>query len=80
MATIKGIAIDLETNEPIFNARIEVDGIVTSTDEDGKFEVEVKPGKYTILCKSQIYQPIRYSVTVAEPGEEVTLRSRKITL
>lgn len=68
---IFGVVTDDLTNEPLIGANILIEGssIGTSTDEDGRYLVNVKPGTYTIVVSYVSYQPSKATVRLEEGGQ-----------
>jgi iron complex outermembrane receptor protein len=67
---IKGKVVDLETGQPIPNANVVVVGtlIGSSSDNNGEFEIKVKPGIYEVEVKVIGYEVERKRV-VLEKGK-----------
>ena len=81
MPIIRGIATDVDTGEAISNARVDIkndESYRTSTDDEGKFEIEVLAGEYTVDLRSKVYRSVDVDVTVEEGEEaECKLESEK---
>ena len=81
MPIIRGIATDVDTGEAISNARVDIENdesYRTSTDDEGKFEIEVLAGEYTVDLRSSVYESVDVDVTVEEGEEaECELESEK---
>ena len=76
MPIIRGFATDVDTGEAISNARIDIENDEvhrTSTDDEGKFEIEVVPGEYIVKLRSNVYESVDVDVTVEE-GEKAECR------
>src|SRR5690606_6101979 len=58
---IQGIIIEESTNEPAIGVRISVENSTfgTISDFDGKFEIDIKPGNYTVIFSSIAYDTVR---------------------
>ena len=81
MPIIRGIATDVDTGEAISNARVDIkndESYRTSTDAEGKFEIEVLAGEYTVDLRSKVYKSVDVGVAVEEGEEaECKLESEK---
>ena len=49
--TVTGVMTDADTNEPLIGANVLVKGttIGTTSDFDGKYQIDLEPGTYTIV-------------------------------
>lgn len=67
---IKGTVVDGENNEPLPGANVLLKGTHTgtTTDFNGKFVLEVKPGTYTVIISYVGYEDYSKKVTV-KPGQ-----------
>ena len=73
--TLRGTIIDDETAEPIFGATIYIqsEGTGTTSDFDGKFELQLDPGEYTLRISYISYQTIEVEDVEIEEGEVTNL-------
>ncbi len=73
--TIVGIIIDNELSEPMIaaNAGIVGTSIGVSADFDGKFEIKVAPGNYTLSFSFIGYETLELKDVVVKPNEVVNL-------
>ncbi|HET8865705.1 MAG TPA: TonB-dependent receptor [Gracilimonas sp.] len=73
--TLRGTIIDDETAETIFGATIYIQsmGTGTTSDFDGKFELELAPGEYTLRISYISYQTIDIENVEIEEGEVTNL-------
>ncbi len=65
--TVNGIVTDESTTKPVefLNVLVEGTSIGTVTDENGKFQLSLDPGTYTILFSSIDYEPASEKITLA---------------
>jgi len=62
---VYGFVLDAATKGVVVGARVELDGMVTTSDEDGYFRFDdVKPGTYTLTVTADGYQPYSATLTV----------------
>ena len=73
LGIVEGVVIDAETGEPIYGARVELNGNVTFTDEKGLFRFEVEKGRYRIRVVAPNYYPAEKVIDV-EAGEAIRLK------
>ena len=68
---ITGIIVDGKTGEPLIEAGVEVveTGKKVFTDIDGKYRIELPPGKYEIRAFYPQYQGQRVKNVVVTPGK-----------
>jgi len=79
--TIKGIVIDKETNEPLYGANVLVkEGLGIVTDFDGKFNIPVEKGEYTITTSYVGFETIIKKITVADKPIYITFQMETVTL
>lgn len=73
--TLRGTIIDDETAEPIFGATIYIqsEGTGTTSDFDGKFELQLNPGEYTLRISYISYQTIEVEDVEIKEGEVTNL-------
>lgn len=71
--SIKGTIIDKQTKETLIGATVQIDGSTAGvvTDIDGKYNLRVKNGTYTITVKYVGYKPI--SMNGVKVGDDTTL-------
>jgi carboxypeptidase family protein len=91
-ATITGVVIDQETEQPVPRANVfaspkrpgagSMGGSGGDAGEDGRFHLEVEPGDYTVHAAAENYGPAMMEVSVgSSPGSDVRLAlSRGLTL
>ncbi|MBK6443882.1 MAG: TonB-dependent receptor [Bacteroidetes bacterium] len=80
---ISGVIRDGKTNEPIIGAIVSLKGTSTgsSTDIDGKFELEVKQALPVTLVISFVgYEPQEIKVTSVDKGLNLKLKSKEVEL
>lgn len=80
---ISGVIRDGKTNEPIIGAIVSLKGtsIGSSTDIDGKFELEVKQALPVTLVISFVgYEPQEIKVTSVDKGLNLKLKSKEVEL
>lgn len=67
----KGTVKDERTNESLPGVTISLKGTTTGTvtNQDGNFQLEVKPGKYTLLTSYISYNPLEYTDIEIKKGE-----------
>ena len=58
---LHGVLTDRETGQPVSDATVEIVGTehVAITDEEGRYELELPPGNYTVRILSPVHEPIR---------------------
>ena len=73
-ATIAGRVTDKVTGEPVIEAGVEIvgQGIKVSTDIDGRYKVEVPPGRYQVRFFAPLYQGVRLENVNATAGAVAT--------
>ncbi|MDO5522796.1 MAG: TonB-dependent receptor [Bacteroidia bacterium] len=74
--TIKGIILDVKTNEPLIGASILIDGTTqgAAADLDGNFVIpNVSPGTYSLTASYVAYQTLNISGVVVESNKETEL-------
>lgn len=73
--TLRGTIIDDETAEPIFGATIYIqsEGTGTTSDFDGKFELQLDSGEYTLRISYISYQTIEIEDVEIDEGEITNL-------
>ena len=73
--TLRGTIIDDETAEPIFGSTIYIQslGAGTTSDFDGKFELQLDPGEYTLRISYISYQTIEIENVEVQEGEVTNL-------
>lgn len=73
--TLRGTIIDDETAEPIFGSTIYIQstGNGTTSDFDGKFELKLDPGEYTLRISYISYQTIEIQNVEIKEGEVTNL-------
>lgn len=66
-ATIKGTVTDEKTKTPVQFLNVLVEGTTngTVTDEEGKFQLSIDPGTYTLVFSSMDYEAVTEKITVA---------------
>ncbi|MDW8348613.1 MAG: carboxypeptidase-like regulatory domain-containing protein, partial [Bacteroidia bacterium] len=71
---ITGKVIDKETNEPVpmVNILVKNTPIVVQTDMDGKYEIDIKPGEYTLEIKFIGYADVLITGVKVKKGETNT--------
>ena len=69
--TISGIVVDSETNETLIGANILVKGsaLGTVTDTQGKYNLEIKQGSYTIIASYVGYNSIEKQIKVGNSSQ-----------
>lgn len=72
---IAGKIIDKKTGEDIIGATISIEGTTngTSTDIDGKYILNVEPGKYTVLVSYVSYKTLKFENVEVKAGEVTNL-------
>ncbi|MFP8487834.1 TonB-dependent receptor domain-containing protein [Gracilimonas sp. Q87] len=78
--TLRGTIIDDETAEPIFGATIYIQstGTGTTSDFDGKFELQLDPGEYTLRISYISYQTIEIEDVEIDEGEVTNLANIRL--
>jgi hypothetical protein len=78
MGRIEGRVVDAESDEPLFDAAVEVleTGDEVRTDEDGRYALELPPGSYTLRCYYPFYLTERYPDVRVRRGGRVRLELR----
>ncbi len=71
-STIQGIVTDDETSEPIIGASLFIKGttIGTVSDFNGFYKLDVKPGKYTLVCSFVGYPTKEIKKIVVKEGQQ----------
>ncbi|KRP27611.1 MAG: hypothetical protein ABS28_04840 [Cryomorphaceae bacterium BACL22 MAG-120619-bin32] len=74
--SITGIVLDGDYNEPLPFANVSVKGTKTgaTTDIDGKFEIKVAPGTYTVVFSFIGYSTIEISDVIVKSSKETFLQ------
>jgi len=74
--TITGIVMDSDYNEPLPFANVSVKGTKNgaTTDIDGKFEIKVAPGTYTVIFSFIGYTTIQLSEVIVKSNKETFLQ------
>ena len=74
--SITGIVLDGDYNEPLPFANVSVKGTKTgaTTDIDGKFEIKVAPGTYTVVFSFIGYSTIEISDVIVKSNKETFLQ------
>jgi len=78
--------VELPPPAPIPYARLEFVNVetgemyVTSTDEEGKFSIDLPPAEYTVRMKSQVHRPVTFRLTVRERPVTVRIPTHKVIL
>lgn len=75
---IEGFVLDLQqTNEPLafVNVAIKSATINTSTNIDGAYALEVKPGVYTLVFNFPGYEKIETSNIIVKAGEITSIKN-----
>ena len=78
--SISGVVIDGEFNEPLPFANVSVKGTTkgTTTDIDGKYQIKIDPGTYTLSFSFVGYVTVEITEVVVQPNKdtfvEVTLK------
>ena len=74
--TITGIVMDSDYNEPLPFANVSVKGTKNgaTTDIDGKFEIKVSPGTYTVIFSFIGYTTIQLSEVIVKSNKETFLQ------
>lgn len=69
--TIRGAIYEEATGEPLFGVSVLVKELSTgsSTDFDGKFEIQIDPGSYTLQISYVSYSTIELTSVVVEEGK-----------
>ncbi len=73
---LSGTIFDLEYNEPLLGATVQIEGTTrgTVTDIDGKYVLDnIQPGTYTILVSYISFEPKRFSDIAIKAGATTTL-------
>ena len=67
---IHGRVVDADTGEPLSDVTVTVDGDATSatTGRDGEFDLDLKPGTYTLRLSSDLYRRHRIRDVVVRRG------------
>ncbi|MCH2449715.1 MAG: TonB-dependent receptor [Gracilimonas sp.] len=80
--TLRGTIIDDETAETIFGATIYIQstGTGTTSDFDGKFELQLDPGEYTLRISYISYQTIEIQNVEIKEGEVINLGNIRLNL
>lgn len=71
--TIRGTVVDDATDEALIGVTVIVEGTTNGnvTDLDGRFEIRVLPGTYTLKATYISYTPVFRETVVVEAGKEV---------
>jgi len=72
LSVVSGVVLDVETNKPIPNAKVRLDGYEVTTDESGRFELTISPGRYELVVEAKNYEAAKYTVEVST-GERLEL-------
>jgi hypothetical protein len=69
--TIRGAVYEEKTGEPLFGVSVLVKEMATGavTDFDGKFEIQVAPGTYTVQVSYISYTPLDLTTVVVNTGQ-----------
>ena len=69
-AGVRGRVVDADTGEPVPDVTLTVDGGVVraATDQDGRFELELAPGTYTLRVGGDLYRRHRIRGVVVRRG------------
>ena len=72
---IIGYVLEEKTNEPVFAANVYIEGTTngSSTDFDGKFEITVEKGEYTVVISTIEYSIKKIENVIVSPGKETVL-------
>jgi outer membrane receptor protein involved in Fe transport len=79
---VRGTVFDAPTGETLIEARVEVvgppehKGASTVTDYEGRFELPLPPGVYSLRVWFDVYPPRRVDAVVVEAGRETPLEVR----
>lgn len=74
---IAGKVIDKNTGEEIIGATIAIEGLTlgASTDIEGRYNLALAPGKYTVLISYVSYKTVKYENIEVKAGEVTNLNS-----
>lgn len=76
-AGISGVVLDRETREPLAGARVLIEGNgrrrVRVTDEEGRFEANLRSGTYSVRAVSPMYRSARRSAVRVDRGRRTTV-------
>ena len=56
MVRVSGIVLDRFTGDPIAGALVNIGYYRTTSGSDGRFEIEVEPGRYIVMCQAEGYE------------------------
>ncbi len=71
MVVLRGDVSNAKTNEPLIGASIQIKNTAngTTTDFEGKYDIQLAPGYYTILCSSVGFEPVEKNIKIISSGE-----------
>ena len=56
MVRVSGIVLDRFTGDTIAGALVNIGHYRTTSGSDGRFELEVEPGSYIVMCQAEGYE------------------------
>ena len=72
---LEGEVVETRTFQPVPFVRVGMDGIFSTTNEQGKFKFMLPtPGVYTLSVRSPMHQPFTDKVTLNKDGITKTVR------
>jgi len=80
MVRVSGIVLDRFTGDPIAGALVNIGHYRTTSGSDGRFEVDVEPGTYIVMCQAEGYETTSRVVNVTTDTSVTFLLSPKVRL
>ena len=65
-AEVKITVLDKQTNQPVANALVVINGLQGTTNEQGVYQTSLQPGQYTVQISKDGYQMVSKSIIVQE--------------
>lgn len=81
--TLQGVVRDAYTQESIIGCvlQLEDSGLGTTSDEDGKYELNLAPGKHKLLLSNLGYRPVSINLSIFEDGRyDIALEVQALNL
>lgn len=71
MVVLRGSVLNAKTNEPLIGASLQIKNTSkgTTTDFEGKYDMQLTPGYYTILCSNVGFEPVEKNIKIISTGE-----------
>ena len=79
-AQVSGHVVDARTQVPIVGAAVRIGDGGSAADDEGRFSLNVAPGRYLLTVSALGYEPLRDSVTVRAGMEPLLIRLVQIAL